>query len=929
MTRLSPKSLGLLAAALLCTTLAVPVQADSKADRDVAEARASIDKGDLRAAVIHLKNALQRDPTSLAARLLLANAYASLGEWPGAEKEIRQAKALGAPPEVWKLQLGEALLMQGQNAELLQSILTEPGDSPALAAAVLALRGQALLATGERELARAAFAEALATQPGQERARLGLAALLLAEGKRAEALAALDVLVADAPGNAQARLLRAETLRMDGRLDGAMADFSEVLKGNAADLRARLGRALVLLAQRKPDDAERDLDALPANLRDQPTVRYLRALVAFQRNDLGQTAEHLDYVLRVDANQPQALLLYGAVSYAKGDYQLADDFLARLGTGRGAPVAIRKLQAATKLKLRRFGEAVALLEQAVQADPDDAQLLALLGTAYMQAGDAGKGSETLARAVELDPNQAALRTQLALGRLASGDAGAAASELQAAVDLGQDLLQADVLLVLTHLQAGRFDDARRAVDALEQRMPSSPVPANLRGLVLLAQRDFAGADGAFAQALDRDPKFLVAHVNRARASLAAGHPEQAQAHYQAVLALQPNHLGALLGLAALAEQRGDAGGVDAWLTRAHAAQPNALQPTLLLAQRTLRGGDGLRTLTLLSEIPAESARVPAVLLLKGMAQLATGDSASAARTLQAVVDAQPTSVEARFQLGRAQVAAGDLEAARATFAGAVRLDPDKRLPLLRVAQIEVELRARDPAQALGLAQAAQRDFPAAAELVDLEAAAAGAKGDQTAALEAARRALAMQPTAQRAAAYAQMRAAAGQKPEAIAGLREWLNGHPDDTVIRTLLALLLHQEGDRAGAIATYEQVLAANPANVQVLNNLAVLYEEGGDPRAITTAKQAYELAPQRPEMVDTYGWALIRAGRVQEGLPLLQQAYVMAPQHPEISFHVGAALAKAGRGAEARPILERVQREHPGTPSAKEAEAVLKELK
>lgn len=929
MTRISSKSVGVLAAALLSATLAVPLHADSKADGDVAEARASIDKGDLRAAVIHLKNALQRDPTSLTARLLLASAYATLGEWPGAEKEIRQAKALGAPPEVWKLQLGEALLMQGQNAELLQSILAEPGDSATLTAAVLALRGQALLATGERELARAAFAEALAAQPGQERARFGLAALLLADGKRVEALGALDALVTEAPGNAQARLLRAEILRTDGRLDGALADFNAVLEGNPSDLRARLGRTLVLLAQRKPDDAERDLDALPANLRDQPTVRYLRALVAFQRNDLAKTAEHLDYVLRVDANQPQALLLYGAVSYAKGDYQLADDFLARLGTGRGAPVAIRKLQAATKLKLRRFNEAVELLEQAVQADPDDAQLLALLGTAYMQAGDAGKGSEALARAVELDPNQAALRTQLALGRLASGDAGAAASELQAAVDLGQDLLQADVLLVLTHLQAGRFDDARRAVDALEQRMPSGPVPANLRGLVLLAKRDFAGADAAFAQALERDPKFVVASVNRARASLAAGRPEQAQVHYEAVLALQPNHLGALLGLAALAEQRKDEAAVDAWLVRAHAAQPSALQPTLLMAQRALRAGDGLRALGLLNEVPAESARVPAVLLLRGMAQLSTGDSASAARTLQAVVDVQPGSVEARFQLGRAQVAAGDLEAARATFAGAVRLDGDKKLPLLRAAQIEVELRARDAAQALSLAQAAQREFPAAAELVDLEAAAAGAKGDQPAALEAARRALAMQPTAQRAASYAQMRAGAGQRPQAIAGLRDWLKDHPDDTANRTLLALLLHQEGDRAGAMAAYEQVLAASPTNVQVLNNLAVLYEEAGDPRAIATAKRAYELAPQRPEMVDTYGWALVRAGRVQEGLPLLQQAYVMAPQHPEISFHVGAALAKAGRGVEARPILERVQREHPGTPSAKEAEAVLKEIK
>jgi putative PEP-CTERM system TPR-repeat lipoprotein len=929
MNRFCTRSLGALAAAMLCAVLAVPALAASKAEHDVAEARASIEKGDLRAAVIHLKNALQREPTSLDARLLLASAYASLGEWPGAEKEIRQARALGAPAEVWKPQLGEALLMQGQNAELLEAIVAEPGEPAPLTAAVLALRGQALLAKGEPALARSAFDESLAVQPGQERARLGLAALLLADGKRAEGLAALDALLADAPGNAQALLLRAELLRLDGRLDAAIADLNQVLKGNPTDLRARLGRALVLLAQRKPDEAERDLNSLPANLRDQPTVRYLRALVAFQRNDLGQTTEHLDYVLRADPNQAQALLLYGAVSYAKGDYQLADDFLARLGAGRSVAVAVRKLQAATKLKLRRYGEAVALLEQAVQADPDDAQLLALLGTAYMQAGDAGKGSETLARAVELDPNQAALRTQLALGRLASGDAGAAASELQTAVDLGQDLLQADVLLVLTHLQAGRYAEAWRAVDALEQRMPASPVPANLRGLVLLAQKDFTGADAAFAQALERDPKFLVAYINRARSSLAAGRLEQAEAQYQAVLALQPSHLGALLGLAALAEQRGDAAGIESWLSKAHAAQPTALQPTLLLAQRFLRGGDGLRALSLINEVPAESARVPAVLLLKGMAQLATGDFASAARTLQVVVDAQPKSIEARFQLGRAQIAGGDIEGARATFASAAGLDGEKRLPLLRAAQVEVELRANDSAQALSLAKAAQRDFPNAAELVDLEMTAARMKGDQMAALDAARRALALQPTVQRAAAYAQMRAAAGQKAEAIAGLREWLNAHPDDTANRTLLALLLHQEGDRTGAIAAYEQVLAANPANAQVLNNLSVLYEETGDPRAVATAKQAYELAPQRPEMVDTYGWALVRAGQVQGGLPLLQQAYVMAPQHPEIGLHVGTALVRVGRVAEARPILERVQREHAGTPSAKEAEVLLQKLK
>ena len=922
------KPIVVVAAVLISALTASQPRADVTADRYVAEAEISVAKGELRTAVIQLKNVLQHDPTHLEARVTLARVYMRLNDWPSAEKEFRQAKALGAGPETWKPGLGEALLLLERHDELLEAITVDPGDSAELMADVLALRGQALLGKGERDAARSTFEEALAAQPSQERARLGLAALQLAEGKREQGLAALDRLLADAPGSVPARLLRAETLRLNGRFDAAAADFGQVVETNPHDVRARVGRALVLLAQRRPDDAERDLDALPANWRDQPGVRYLRALVTFQRNDLAATAEHLDYVLRADAAQPQALLLYGAVSYGKGDYQLADDFLARLGAGREASVGVRKLQAATKLKLRRPREAVELLERAVQREPDDPQLQALLGTAYMQAGDSGKGIEALARAVELDPNQAALRTQLALGRLASGDAGAAATELQAAVDLGQDLIQADVLLVLTHLQAARFDEAQRALDALDQRLPSSPVPANLRGLVLLAQRDFAGADAAFGQALERDPQFLVAQMNRARVSLAAGRSEEAMRHYQAVLTVQPDHLGAMLGLAALAERRDDAAGVDEWLGKAHAAQPAALQPILMLAERALRAGDGARALSLLNKVPAASAGSAAVLLVKGMAQLAAGDPASATRTLQTTIDLQPASIEARFQLGRAQLAAGDLEAARASFASAVELDGDKRLLVLRAAQIEVELRAQQPQRALPLARAAQQDFPDAVELIDLEAAAARAAGDQDVALDAARRALGREPTGRRAAAVAQLLAAGGQRAEAVTSLREWMAGHPDDTASRALLAMLLHQEANRAAAIAEYEAVLAAGPENPAVLNNLAVLYQETGDPRAIDTARKAYELGAQRPEVVDTYGWTLVGAGRLQEGLVLLQQAHVMAPEHPEIAYHVGAALIQAGRAAEARPILERVVREHAGTPSAQQADTVLRGL-
>jgi putative PEP-CTERM system TPR-repeat lipoprotein len=495
------------------------------------------------------------------------------------------------------------------------------------------------------------------------------------------------------------------------------------------------------------------------------------------------------------------------------------------------------------------------------------------------------------------------------------------------VDLGQDIVQADVLLVLSHLRAGNHEAALQAAEALEQRLPTSPVPPNLKGVVLLAQRDYAGADAAFAAAQARDPKFLGAGINRARASAAAGQLQTAAAHYQGVLAAEPRNLAALLGLASLAQQQGDAVQAEDWLVRAHAAQPDAVQPTLQLAQWALRRNDGLRALALLNELLPTAAETPSAQLLRGMAQLSTGDTASATRTLQRVTELQPKLLEAWFQLARAQIAAGDFSAARSSAQRAEDLGGGRQ-SVLRMMQVELELRARDYAKALALARAYQADLPDVVELVDLESAAGQLLGDTAGWEAAARRAFDRHPTSRRALVLSQSLAALGRSADAVVVLRGWVEREPEDVTARTTLALLLHQAGQREEAAKAYEQVVARAPANAPVLNNLAVLYQELGDPRAADTARRAYELAPQRPEIVDTYGWILVQRGQVAEGLVLLQEAHVTSPQHPEIAYHVGAALARSGRAAEARPILERVVREHAGTQAARDAQALLGRL-
>ena len=121
-----------------------------------------------------------------------------------------------------------------------------------------------------------------------------------------------------------------------------------------------------------------------------------------------------------------------------------------------------------------------------------------------------------------------------------------------------------------------------------------------------------------------------------------------------------------------------------------------------------------------------------------------------------------------------------------------------------------------------------------------------------------------------------------------------------------------------------YLKVLEYDADNVNVLNNLAWLYHEAGNPEAIKYAEGAHELAPERAEITDTLGWLLVEHGEVSRGLVLLQEAAVNAPHMPEIRYHMVVALDKAGRRDEARKELDRLLRSGEAFPERDKAKAL-----
>ena len=76
-------------------------------------------------------------------------------------------------------------------------------------------------------------------------------------------------------------------------------------------------------------------------------------------------------------------------------------------------------------------------------------------------------------------------------------------------------------------------------------------------------------------------------------------------------------------------------------------------------------------------------------------------------------------------------------------------------------------------------------------------------------------------------------------------------------------------------------------------LNNLGWIYFEKDNDKALPTLKRAYELAPESPAILDSYGWVLVKKGKVQEGLVHLKKANKIDPSIQEIADHLKEAEA------------------------------------
>ncbi|HEX8610597.1 MAG TPA: XrtA/PEP-CTERM system TPR-repeat protein PrsT [Telluria sp.] len=889
----------------------------------VGEARQLRVKGDLRAAVIVLKNAIQKNGADRDARLLLGEVYLEQGDAPSADKELRRARELGAASPGLLLLLGRAMLMQGQHERLLAEI--GPSAPAAELPAILALRANALLGSGDNAQASALFAQALSLQADSPDALLGMARMASSGKQDAEAAMLIKRALAAHPDHVDCLRFHADLQRAAGKPAEALATHERILALQPYNVQARLDVANLHIDAGRFGEARQAIASARKLAGASLPVVYAEAAADFREHKLKAALASLQQVLRVAPDYYPAILLAGAVQSGLGATGQAEEHLQKFLAAYPGDLYATKLMSALHVRADAPQAALDLLTPLLAQYPADVELLTLAGEANLRARQFGPATALFEQALALDPKAATLHTALALSRLGSGDTGRATAELERASALDASAPRTGLLLVMTHLRANNTDKALAAVLEMEQH-GDNPLVQNLKGGIYLARRDARLARASFDKALLLEPLYLPALANLAQLDLVERKPADARQRYEAALRKAPRNRALLEALAGLAQREGKTGVAVAWLERARNIEPDSLPLGLRLADLYARAGSKDKALRLARTLQAANPTNPQAAEMLAQAHLLTGDLTAAIEAYGRLAALVPTSPAPLLRIASLQLEKQDDSAAVALLRQALTIDPASFEA--QMTMINILLRQQKFADARAVALDAQRRLPDSANGHKLEGDVHAAQGQHAAALAAWERALSRKADS---ALLIQIHGALnklGRAADADARLALWFKAHPADVPARLYYASSKLVADDYKGAITQLEAVLKADPDNVIALNDIAWACQQSGDARAQAYAERAHALAPGNPAVLDTLGWIDVERGNLARAVPLLRKANALAPAAGNIHFHLGTALARSGDKRGARRELERLLAQPQRSAHHEQAAALLRTL-
>ena len=917
------KSITSLACIALLLVTAACTDGQTSAEH-IAQAKSLMAEDQSQAAVIELKNALQKDNASAEARWLLGKLQLDAGQVAAAEKELRAAARLDWSADDVTPALAQALLAQ-QKFVQVRELPVEQLNSEARGA-TYAYQAMAEMAQGETEDALALIERARTSAPTSTTVMFSSARIAAARGELAQASDLLGEILAQDPKHAQAWALKGDIEMRAQRRQDALEAYGKAIDLQPEFYLARLRRALIYLLDENYPAAAEDAEVLARIAPRSSGSNYVQGLLLFQKKEYADAITALSQAEPAHRQFPMVLFYLGSAHLIEGNVDSAAGFAARFVELAPENIAGRKLLAMLRLQAEKYAEVETLLQPVLDANPDDLGAMKLLANALIKSGKTDEGIAVLARLAELQPDSAEARVQLGAGLLLSGDSSEAVHHIESALELNPEFQQADILLVLNHVRKQEYDAAITAAKAYVARNPVSVTPYNLLARVYLAAGRQSEAIETLNKALKIDPGDPGANQSLAQIAASEQRYDEALGYYATILEHHENALNALLESARLEARKGNEEAAVAFLQRAVDAHPTVVQPRLMLGRYFLSTGKSERVAPLFATLDNIQRQSPEVLQLLALAQLSDKSHIEAQQTLEQLLESNPENAGNHYLMAQAAAGAGDNERLLSELLRALELEPDHlpaRLALARYYLAESEMENLE-AQLGQLADRAPDD----PGVLMFRGEVAYRQDDHASAIRLTRRAHELSPSdrsAQRLASYLD----AGEDSEgAITFLRDWLAESPESTASQLTLGVLLGKSGQTAASLEAYRQVLKYQPANFVALNNLAWETRHSDPDQALKYARQAVQAAPENAAGLDTLAVVEFINGDYRAARRSIRKALDHAPDTPSLVYHAAMIDDALGDSAAAARTLQELLGRTTEFPEYEDAKTLLAKL-
>lgn len=827
-----------------------------------------LQQGNYNGAIIHFKNALEKDPNFVDARFNLGQAYLETGKFEQAEREFQKVQLQSPSHDRVKLELARVANFQNKPAiavPLLTSYLSEHKNDPA---AMEQLALSAIL-SGDVQESNKYLQKVLEVDAARISARLALARNYISQGEYNIARDNINAVLAIDSKNKPALHALAKIEAQERDPEGMLDIYSRISSIDPSDLFARYKEGSILIDKGEGDKVKASAEVMIKDYPDKAEGHRLLGLYYLREGMYADSAASLQKSIRIQPDIETYYLLGMAQYYQGNAEQAINQFQTVIDYAPSfAPAKI--MLAEILLKQGRGNEAVTVADKIIAASPKDFRGPVLKADALLLLGKPTDALSQYSDALVLAPNNYSLLVKSGLLKLSLGDAKGEDDLVKALKESPKGL---DVRLALhsLYMRTGRGDEAMSVLNEGLSGSKSDAILFNALAKAALGRKDPSAAEGYLLKAREVDNTYLQTYYNLAAFKLSQGQVDDALAQYDVALSIKSDDLRSLASSALLLEKQGKIDDARSRLERARATGDT--ESSILLSRFLQQHGKSDDALAYMEQDISKKPEDKALVLAKAKLHVARKE-VDKAMQLYGRLEAMDPWI-GTMERTRAWMAMGDITNAEESARRLISLSPSKAQSYLPLATIQ-EVRK-----------------------------------DRVGAESTLNKALALEPkNAQLGVVLAEFQLRGREADAAFKSFSKVLEYAPLNAQALTGKGMVMQFKGKKDEAAKLYLQAVQAQHDYVPALNNLAMLWAEDGatQQQALNFALAAFVRASSDASVIDTLGFVLVKNNRHDEALKVLERALSIAPNASAIRYHKALALAGLGKKEEAKVLLREV---------------------